>query len=244
MSNKIEKWIVAKRKFKLSDKHIQMARELGLNPDKFGQLNNHKQEPWKAPLKDFIEELYFKQFKKTEPDNIRPIEQIIAIKKNKKEEEKKRQATSMTQLFYIELKSGFEDNGPAWIGKVEYSKSGQTVYFNNKAFKKLKSPGFSSNFYDIETGDEYWISGIKKDRTDRHWAGSGKVMIDKKVIDEYSNYVDFNISNDSKYEPVDLMPNDKKRFNTIENTDSNVEKVYGKDIESAYWDSNKRKLIK
>ena len=81
MSNKIEKWIEARRKFRLSDKHLQMARELGLNPDKLGKLNNHKQEPWKVPLKDFIEEIYFRQFKKTEPDNIRSLEQIIAKKR-------------------------------------------------------------------------------------------------------------------------------------------------------------------
>jgi hypothetical protein len=55
-----------------------MVRELGLNPDKLGKLNNHNQEPWKAPLKDFVEEIYFKQFlKKTEPDIIKPIEQIV-----------------------------------------------------------------------------------------------------------------------------------------------------------------------
>ena len=27
-----------------------------------------------------------------------------------------------TQLKYIELKSGYSDDGPAWIGKVEFSK--------------------------------------------------------------------------------------------------------------------------
>lgn len=70
MSTKLEKWIEAKRKYRLSDKHIQMARELGLNPDKFGKLDNHKQEPWKAPLKDFIEDIYLKHFKKSEPDII------------------------------------------------------------------------------------------------------------------------------------------------------------------------------
>lgn len=61
MSNKSEKnkkWIEAKKKFRLSNTHIQMARELGMNPRKFGGLANHKQEPWKAPclylLKSFI----------------------------------------------------------------------------------------------------------------------------------------------------------------------------------------------
>jgi hypothetical protein len=41
-----------------------------MNPKKFGNLANHKQEPWKAPLPDFIEELYFKRFKKERPDVI------------------------------------------------------------------------------------------------------------------------------------------------------------------------------
>jgi hypothetical protein len=60
----------AKRKYRLSDKHIQMARELGMNPKKFGSLANHKQEKWKALLPEFIEELYIKRFRKERPDVI------------------------------------------------------------------------------------------------------------------------------------------------------------------------------
>ena len=70
MSNKAQEWLDAKRKFRLSDIHIQMAKELGMNPKKFGSLANHKQEKWKAPLPEFIEELYFKRFKKERPDAI------------------------------------------------------------------------------------------------------------------------------------------------------------------------------
>ncbi len=60
---------------------------------------------------------------------------------------------------------------------------GQTVYFNNKGFQK--HAGISGNYIDAETGEEYWISGVKKNGEDRLWAGGGKVMIDKKIIDEY-----------------------------------------------------------
>ncbi len=70
MNNKLQVWIEAKTKYRLSDAQIQMARELGMNPEKFGSLANHKQEPWKAPLPAFIEELYFKRFKKERPDVI------------------------------------------------------------------------------------------------------------------------------------------------------------------------------
>jgi len=47
-----------------------MARELGMNPKKFGSLANHKLEKWKAPLPEFIEELYIKRFRKERPDVI------------------------------------------------------------------------------------------------------------------------------------------------------------------------------
>ena len=76
MSNKAEKnkkWSEAKKKFRLSNMHIQMARELGMNPKKFGGLANHKQEPWKAPLPVFIEELYFKRFKREKPNIVNPL---------------------------------------------------------------------------------------------------------------------------------------------------------------------------
>ncbi len=63
-----------------------MARELGMNPKKFGSLAKSKQEPWKLPLPDFIEELYFKHFKKNQPDNVRSIEQMVSDYNKKKEE--------------------------------------------------------------------------------------------------------------------------------------------------------------
>ena len=58
-----------------------MARELGLNPKQFGGLANHGQESWKAPLPVFIAELYRKRFGKDQPDDVRPLEQIIAGKR-------------------------------------------------------------------------------------------------------------------------------------------------------------------
>lgn len=60
----IGKWMVAQKRHRLSDKQVQMARELGLNPDKLGKIDNHKQEAWKAPLPQFIESIYFKRFKR------------------------------------------------------------------------------------------------------------------------------------------------------------------------------------
>lgn len=87
------------------------------------------------------------------------------------------------ELRYIELKSGYADDGPAWIGRVKISRTGTTIYFNDHAYRKYH--GISGNYIDIETEEEYWISGVKKDGTDRHWDGSGKIVMDTKVVDEY-----------------------------------------------------------
>jgi hypothetical protein len=67
-----------------------MGRELGLNPKKFGSLANTKQEPWKLPLPEYVEELYFKHFKKNRPDNVRSIEQMVRDYRRKKQERKMR----------------------------------------------------------------------------------------------------------------------------------------------------------
>lgn len=97
----LEKWMVAQKRHRLSDKQVQMARELGLNPDKLGKIDNHKQEPWKAPLPQFIEHIYFKRFKREEPETVKPLKQILKemeakkkLQKEKKEERRKQRALS------------------------------------------------------------------------------------------------------------------------------------------------------
>ncbi len=90
IADKYQRWIDARKRFHLSHAHIQMARELGMNPKKFGSLANTKQESWKVPLPDYIEELYFKHFKKNQPDNVRSIEQMVKDYNKKKEERRDR----------------------------------------------------------------------------------------------------------------------------------------------------------
>ncbi len=69
-NQKLQAWIDARKRHHLSDAQVRMARELGMNPAKLGKLDNHKQEPWKLPLPQFIEELYFKRRGKTGPDAV------------------------------------------------------------------------------------------------------------------------------------------------------------------------------
>lgn len=76
-------WIDARRRRHLSHSQVQMARELGLNPAKLGKIDNHKQEPWKLPLPQFIEQLYFERFGKTTPDNVVSIEERCRVEGRK-----------------------------------------------------------------------------------------------------------------------------------------------------------------
>lgn len=88
----LQKWIDARKRHKLTHAQVQMARELGLNPQKLGKIDNHRQEPWKAPLPTFIEDLYGKRFGKEQPDEVLSIEMIAKKQEQKKEERRLRKA--------------------------------------------------------------------------------------------------------------------------------------------------------
>ncbi len=77
-------WIEARKRHHLSHAHVQMARELGMNPKKLGGLDNHRQERWKLPLPVFIEELYRKRFGRARP------EVVLSIEEHARQREKKR----------------------------------------------------------------------------------------------------------------------------------------------------------
>ena len=71
----LQDWVEARKRFHLSHAHVQMARELGMNPKKLGKLDNHDQESWKAPLPQFIEHLYFKRFGRERPEVVMSVEE-------------------------------------------------------------------------------------------------------------------------------------------------------------------------
>ncbi|WDI31353.1 hypothetical protein PUV54_15495 [Hyphococcus flavus] len=87
--------------------------------------------------------------------------------------------------MYIEDKStGL--NGPARIGRVTYSKSGKSLTYAGRTFRSLKGSGFKANYFDVETGEEFWISGPRKDGADRLYPeSSAPVIIDDDVAEEY-----------------------------------------------------------
>jgi len=86
--------------------------------------------------------------------------------------------------MWIERKSGESGlYGPARIGRVSLSKSGKSIKYRDKTFQSLKGTGFKANYYELESGDEYWISGCRKDGKDALY--NTDVEIDDDVLEEY-----------------------------------------------------------
>ena len=91
--------------------------------------------------------------------------------------------------MYIENKSAQRPGqrglvGPAVIGRVLFSKSGKSLYYKGKMFQSLKGRGFKTNYFDVETGEEYWISGPKKNGADGLY-GPRATPIDADAREEY-----------------------------------------------------------
>lgn len=89
--NHLKPWVDARQRWNLSHMHIQMAREMGMNPRQFGKIANDRQERWKRPLPEFIAHLYVKRFGRM-PDATRTIEEVAAA------ETAKRKAAKMRKL--------------------------------------------------------------------------------------------------------------------------------------------------
>ncbi len=68
------------------------------------------------------------------------------------------------RILYVERKAGA---GEAWIGRVSFSKTGRTLYYRGKSFRSLGGTGIRGNYVEVESGEEYWISGCKRNGADR-----------------------------------------------------------------------------
>jgi hypothetical protein len=91
--------------------------------------------------------------------------------------------------MYIENKSAGPQGmrglvGPAHIGRVTFSKTGKSLYYMGRTFQSLKGAGFKANYFDVDTHEEYWISGPRKDGVDGLY-GPRPTPIDDDVREEY-----------------------------------------------------------
>ena len=82
--------------------------------------------------------------------------------------------------MYIEHK-GHDLAGPARIGRVMFSRAGKTCRYKGREFRSLKGDGYKANYFDVETGEHYWISGCKKRGDDTLYPGIVEIDEDARV---------------------------------------------------------------
>ena len=66
MANNDQLWQEAKKRCRLDDEDIALAKRLGLNPRSLIKNIPSPKEPWKAPVREWLHELDAKQQKKAE----------------------------------------------------------------------------------------------------------------------------------------------------------------------------------
>ncbi len=91
-----------------------------------------------------------------------------------------------SRLMYLENKEGDIDGYTARIGWVTFSKTGLTVKYRGRSLARLKGGGVSGNYYCEDSGDEYWISGVKKRGSNVHDAEAVEVYIDEDAREAYA----------------------------------------------------------
>jgi hypothetical protein len=88
------------------------------------------------------------------------------------------------RVMYVENKDGLIDGAQGRIGWVSFSRTGQTVYYRGRTLQK--GSGSSGNFFDVESGEEYWVSGVKQRGSNAHPAErSVGIQVDPDALDEY-----------------------------------------------------------
>ncbi len=83
--------------------------------------------------------------------------------------------------MYIERKDGV--TGPGRIGWVARSKTGKTLYYGGRSLRSLKGGGYKANYFDIESGQWYWISHPRKDGMDSLYPS--RIEIDSDAREQY-----------------------------------------------------------
>jgi hypothetical protein len=88
------------------------------------------------------------------------------------------------RVMYVENKDGLIDGVHGRIGWVSFSKTGRTIYYRGRRLQK--GSGVRGNFFNVESGEEYWVSGVKRRGSNAHPAEPGvSIEIDPDALDEY-----------------------------------------------------------
>jgi len=92
------------------------------------------------------------------------------------------------RIMFVQLKTGYNtDQGPSWIGWVDFNRTWNTARFHGRELRR--DQGIDSNFFDVETGEDFWLSGPKRDRTDARY-GPATTVVDEDAREAYEAFLD------------------------------------------------------
>jgi hypothetical protein len=87
-----------------------------------------------------------------------------------------------SKIMYIEPGGGLAGAGGR-IGRVTFSQTGKTLRYGGSTFRTLNGRGYKANYYEVETGAWYWISGPRRDGNDALYPMT--IEIDNDTREEY-----------------------------------------------------------
>ncbi|WP_410586816.1 hypothetical protein [Amycolatopsis sp. lyj-23] len=92
------------------------------------------------------------------------------------------------RIMYLQLKTGHDtDRGPSWIAWVRFTRTWRTAYVHGRTLRRW--PGlYDANFVDVETGEEFWLSGPKRDRTDGRY-GNAQPVVEGDAAARYAAFL-------------------------------------------------------
>ena len=94
------------------------------------------------------------------------------------------------RVVYLQLKTGYNtDLGPSWIARVQFSRTFQSLKFQGKTLERFQG-GRDANFYDVDNGDEYWVSGPKRDRSDGRYHANVQPTVEEDAREAYEAFLD------------------------------------------------------
>ncbi|HEY0064954.1 MAG TPA: 1-deoxy-D-xylulose-5-phosphate synthase [Telluria sp.] len=90
------------------------------------------------------------------------------------------------RLMYVENKNGLIDGAAARIGWVTFSKTGRTVRYRGLSLMAIGGRGIAGNFMDVETREEYWVTGVKARGTNAHFPNVA-ILVDDDAVEAYAH---------------------------------------------------------
>lgn len=87
-----------------------------------------------------------------------------------------------SRIMYLEPGGGLAGAGGR-IGRVTFSKTGRTLQYCGASFQSLAGRGYKENYFNVESGERYWISGPRRDGNDALYPMT--IEIDDDVREEY-----------------------------------------------------------